>query len=444
MGGIGSLFGNSHLENEIAELKLALEESHNKLAAIDKVQATIEFEPTGVILGANQNFLSAMGYSESEIVGKHHSMFVDPKERDTESYKNFWACLASGESFSAEYKRINKKGEEIWIQASYNALKNKHGEVYKVVKYASDITEIKVTGVENKAKVNAISRAMATIEFKPDGTILTANENFLGAVGYSLSEIVGKHHSMFVSKKYSSSDEYKSFWQSLGKGEYNAGEFERVNKKGQSIWIQASYNPIFDQEGKIAKVVKFASDITEQKNMANQNSAIMDAIGKSQAVIEFDPSGKILTANQNFLSTLGYTLPEIQGKHHSIFVDEKYASSPSYQDFWMKLGNGIFDSGEYERKAKDGSSIWIQATYNPLFDASGNVVKVIKFATDITAGKEQAAINRKNADISSALKLCSANVMLVDLNQDVVYLNEEASRMFVHREASIRSAKREY
>lgn len=440
MSNLLGIFKDTSAQKELEALKKELTESRSKLSAIDRVQATIEFDPSGTILTANDNFLNAVGYELSEIVGQHHSIFVDPQEKASATYQQFWSRLANGESFSAEFKRINKRGEEIWISASYNSLKDVNGQVYKVVKYASDITEIKVTGAENIAKVDAIGRAMATIEFNLDGTIVTANDNFLHTVGYSLDEIQGKHHEIFVDSDYAKSTAYADFWKKLRVGEFVSGEFERFDKQGRSVWIQASYNPILNAEGEVTKVVKFASNITEQKNAANQNTAIMDAIGKSQAVIEFEPDGTIIRANSNFLSALGYTLDEIKDQHHSLFVDKEYAGSVAYKDFWARLGQGTFDSGEYERITKSGKSIWIQATYNPLFDASGKVVKVIKFATDITAEKEQAVINRKNADISSALKLCGANVMLVNMDQEITYLNNEMSQTFARREGSLRKS----
>jgi methyl-accepting chemotaxis protein len=438
MSGFFSFLNSGAKDQELQELHAQLAECHDKLGAIDKAQATIEFEPTGIITDANQNFLDAMGYQLSEIVGKHHKMFVDPTEATSADYQRFWSRLQNGESFSAEFKRIDKRGEDVWIQASYNPLRDSNGSVYKVVKYANDITERKIFATESRAKLNAISRSMAAIEFNLDGTIITANENFLATLGYTLNEITGKHHRMFASQEHAASHEYTEFWKTLASGEFVSGEFERIAKDGSSVWIQASYNPILDAEGKPYKVVKFASDITQQKETATQNTAIMDAIGKSQAVIEFEPDGTIIQANENFLNALGYRLDEIRGQHHSIFVDKDYSKSNAYQDFWSRLGQGVFDQGEYERFTKTGESIWIQATYNPLFDASGNVTKVIKFATDITAEKQQAASNKKNADISSALKLCSANIMLVDMNQEITYVNDELLSLFGHRQTELR------
>ena len=241
-----------------------------------------------------------------------------------------------------------------------------------------------------QAQYTAINRTQAVIEFTLDGKILTANENFLKAIGYTLAEIQGQHHSMFVTAEYRGSAEYKDFWARLGRGEYDAGQYMRLAKGGREIWIQASYNPIFDRRGRPYKVVKFATDITAQKvAMANYKGQLA-AIAKSQAVIEFSLDGTILTANANFLGAMGYSLDEVKGQHHRIFVDPTERESAAYKAFWAKLGRGEYDSGQYRRVGKGGREIWIQASYNPILDAAGRPFKVVKYATDITAQTQAA------------------------------------------------------
>ena len=240
-------------------------------------------------------------------------------------------------------------------------------------------------GSDMRAQFDAINRVQAIIEFSLDGKILTANENFLKAVGYTLAEIQGQHHSMFVEPAYRVSAEYKAFWDKLGRGEYDAAQYKRIGKGGKEIWIQASYNPIFDKRGKPYKVVKFATDITEQKMLMANYEGQLAAIGKAQAVIEFNLDGTILTANENFLNTLGYTLDEVKGKHHRMFVEPAYRESADYKAFWDKLGRGEYDAAQYKRIGKGGKEVWIQASYNPIMDANGRPYKVVKYATDITA-----------------------------------------------------------
>lgn len=233
------------------------------LDAISRSQAIIEFDLTGNVLTANENFCKVLGYSLNEIAGKHHSMFCEPAYAATTGYRDFWTRLGRGEYDAGAYKRLAKGGREIWIQASYNPV-FKHGNPFKVVKFASDITEAKKRAVEDAGKLEAISRSQAVIEFTPTGDILMANENFCSGLGYSLSEIVGKHHSMFCDPTYARSDEYRQFWPRLAKGEFIANEFVRYGKGGKEIWIQAAYNPIADADGRIYKVVKFATDVTQR------------------------------------------------------------------------------------------------------------------------------------------------------------------------------------
>jgi methyl-accepting chemotaxis protein len=233
--------------------------------------------------------------------------------------------------------------------------------------------------------LEAINKVQAIIEFTMDGTILTANENFLKAMGYSLAEIKGKHHSMFVETAYRESPEYRMFWEKLGRGEFDAGEYKRIGNGGKEVWIQASYNPILSPNGKPLKVVKFATDVTQQKLRNADYRGQIAAIGKAQAVIEFALDGTVLNANENFLKTLGYSLGEIKGQHHSMFVEPTYRQSPEYKLFWEKLGRGEYDAGQYKRVGKGGREIWIQASYNPIMDLNGKPFKVVKYATDVTA-----------------------------------------------------------
>lgn len=236
-------------------------ESRAILEALGRSQAVIEFDLNGIILHANANFCQAVGYSLNEIVGKHHRMFVSDEYATSKDYQDFWKRLASGDFFTAEYRRFGKGGREIWIEASYNPV-FRGRKPYKVIKFASDITERKRLNLENSGKLTAISRAQAIIEFSPDGKILTANENFLKTVGYSLDEIVGKHHSIFCEPDFIKSPDYKTLWDDLRAGHFKSGEFTRLSKSGAKVYIQASYNPIFDSEGKVFKVVKFAMDVT--------------------------------------------------------------------------------------------------------------------------------------------------------------------------------------
>jgi len=240
-------------------------------------------------------------------------------------------------------------------------------------------------GGEAAAKLAALDKSQAIIEFEMDGTIVTANKNFLDALGYSLDEIRGKHHSMFVEASHRDSADYRAFWDDLRRGNFRAAEYKRIGKGGKEIWIQASYNPLLGRDGKPFKVVKFATDITAEKLKNAEYQGQIAAIGKAQAVISFELDGTIIDANQNFLDTLGYRIEEIRGQHHRMFVEPSYRESADYRAFWEALRQGRFQAAEYKRIGKGGKEIWIQASYNPIFDMSGRPFKVVKFATDITA-----------------------------------------------------------
>jgi len=378
---------NIPLKNLFSAIKT--DEKGAILEAISRSQAMIQFDTSGRIITANENFLKTLGYSLEEVINKHHSMFVDPKEANSQAYRDFWDALKRGEYQARQFMRIDKSGNEIWIEASYNPIFDSDGKAFKVVKLATDITEQKIQNADFRGQIEALGKSSATIQFSLDGTILTANDNFLQTLGYDLSEVQGKHHSMFVEPSERNKPEYKAFWEELRAGKYRANEFKRITKDGSEIWIQASYNPIMGPNGELLKVVKFATDITEQKNRNADLEGQIEAINLSQAVIHFELDGTITDANQNFLDTLGYGLSEVKGKHHRVFVEADYGKSREYAKFWEDLRKGKFQSGEFKRIGKGGNEVWIQATYTPILDPNGKPFKVVKFATDRTKQVER-------------------------------------------------------
>lgn len=326
-----------------------------KVAALDKSQAVIEFNMDGTIIAANANFLSAVGYNIDEIKGKHHSMFVDLDYMNSAEYKEFWARLNRGEFQMAEYRRFGKGGKEIWIQASYNPLMDKRGKPFRVVKFATDITAAKMKNADYEGQIAAIGKSQAVIEFNMDGTIRNANPNFLGAVGYSLDEIKGKHHNMFVDPVYKNSQEYKDFWAKLNRGEYQAGEYKRFGKNGKEIWIQASYNPIMDMNGRPFKVIKYATDTTSvvTTRLENENG-IKEAINVLEALAQGDLSHQMTQEYKGQFSHIKTSLNATINKLLDIVANIKQAAE-AVKSASAEISSGSLDLSQ--RTEEQASSL---------------------------------------------------------------------------------------
>jgi methyl-accepting chemotaxis protein len=312
------------------------------------------------------------------------------------------------------------------------------------VKFATDITSEKLKAADTSGQIAAIGKSQAVIEFNMDGTIVTANENFLATLGYSLAEIQGKHHSMFVEQAERDSAAYREFWARLNRGENQSAEYKRIGKGGKEVWILASYNPVLDEKGKPFRVVKFATDVTSQKLSTADLAGQISAIGKSQAVIEFNMDGTIIGANQNFLKTVGYALDEIRGRHHSMFVDPSEREGAAYRDFWAALNRGEYQAAEYKRIGKGGKEVWIQASYNPILDLNGKPFKVVKYATDTTA---QVLVRMGNERVRGMMESVAAgaeelNASVREISEAMTKSRETASTAVGRVEAADAQAKR--
>lgn len=264
-------------------------------------------------------------------------------------------------------------------------------------RYNADMQRLQTLADASEFLVHSIKDAVATIQFSPTGDILEANQHFCMAMGYSASELPGKHHSMLCKTSYVNSNEYSDLWQQLASGVSVNGTFERIKANGESIWIEATYIPVKDASNKVTSVFKIVFDVTQKIEKIQRLEAINNALDRSMAVIEFTPDGTILTANKNFLDTVGYSLEEIKGKKHAMFCTQKFLEENP--NFWNELGNGKHQSGLFERKNNQGESIWLEATYNPIFAPDGTVRKVVKFASNVTQQVEEKQM------ISSAAEL---------------------------------------
>ena len=322
-------------------------------------------------------------------------------------------------------------------------LKGDDGKRMGTVVEWADAT-LRLQNLSFASQSNAISRAQAVIEFDMDGTVLTANDNFLKTLGYSLDEIRGKHHSMFVEPGERDSAAYQEFWAKLNRGDFDTGEYKRIGKGGKEVWIMASYNPVLDERGKPLKVVKFATDVTEQKLKTADLAGQIAAIGKSQAVIEFRMDGTIIGANENFLGTLGYTLGEIQGRHHSIFVEPAERDSSTYREFWANLNRGDYQAGEFKRIGRGGKEVWIQASYNPILDLNGKPFKVVKYASDTT---KQVLNRMANERVRGMMESVAAgaeelNASVREISEAMVKSKDTAMSAVGHVEAADGQAQR--
>jgi len=260
--------------------------------------------------------------------------------------------------------------------------------------------ECEIRAAATKALIDAIDRSMAIIEFEPDGKVIGANANFSRVMGYAASELPGMHHRSFCQPSYASSKSYSDMWARLARGDFVSGRFPRIARDGREVWLEASYNPVLGADGRVVKVVKVASDITDKVRAESEATALLNAINRSMAVISFTPDGTILDANANFLKTVGYSKEEVVGRHHRIFCEAEEAAKPDYAAFWQRLASGEFVADDFKRVARDGRVIWLEASYNPVFDPAGKLYKVVKFAADITEKKVQQLAEQESARVA--------------------------------------------
>ena len=380
-----------HIARDITEAKTASLEAQSKLAAISRSQCIIEFDLSGQVLTANENFLKLTGYSLADIQGQHHRLFVDRDEARSGAYRQFWQKLGRGEFDAGEYLRFGKNGQRVWLQATYNPILDLEGQPYKVVKFCTDITKVKLANMETDARMAALSSSNCLMEMDRNGLILSLNERMQQALGYSAVELVGQEEALLMFDEDRAEARHLDFWQKLRDGHSHRGEFRRKSASGKEIWFSATCSPLIGLDGLLIKVVVVAQNITDDKLNRLDTEGKLNAINRAQAVVEFDLSGRLLSANSNFLNLLDYRLEDVIGRHHRMFVEPAQVASSDYQVFWERMARGEFESGEYKRVGRDGKEVWIQATYNPIFDPLGRPLKVVKFATDVTAAKLKSA-----------------------------------------------------
>ena len=388
------------------------------LEAFDQTHMVLTCALDGTVESANAEFFKISGFDAASVEGKPYKQFV--REKDFDEFDALWRDVCAGQPINKIVPRLDSDKEEIWYDVTYAPAPDVEGAVEKVYVIAREISEMHLRRRDNRGKVDAVARSMAVIEFDLEGNILHANDLFLGATGYALDEIVGKHHKIFMPDGEGESEEYKTFWRRLGRGSSEKGQVKRVNKAGETLWLEATYETIYDPEGRPFKVVKYAFDITDVKNASADAQGQIDAIQKVQAVIEFEPDGTIRRANENFCNAVGYDESEIVGKHHRMFVDPAYGASDEYREFWETLASGQAIEDEFERVGKGGKRITIRASYNPVKNAAGEVFKVAPFtftpidrAVPATIFMADSIVNAfKSGILSSAIAFTWSQVMV--------------------------------
>ena len=407
------------------------------LNAIDGAFAYIEFDTVGNILSANQNFLTATGYTMEEIKGKHHRMFVDKDVVNSPEYSSFWFDLANGKLQNGQFRRITKSGDDVWLQAVYSPVLDVNGKITKVIKIATNITEEKESAAQMQREIDArmksVNEFCIVSETDLKGYITYVNDMHCEVSGYSREELVGSNQNI-VRHPDMPKEVFKELWATIGKGKIFRGPVKNRRKDGTPYYVDGVFTPVLGKNGKPVKYIGVRYHMTDQVLENQRMKGFLDAIDSSYASIEFDNKGNILNANDNFLKVLGYSLDEIKGKHHRIFVDRAYASSIEYQRFWDELNQGRSQIDQFKRITKQGNVIWIQAAYSPVKDEMGRITKVIKIASDITLQKQILdEVNKvvdlagKEGKLDARLKLENATGDWKDLSDSVNTLLENIS-----------------
>ena len=355
--------------------------------SIDQAQSLAEFDRDGFLTEANDHFLALYGYPLEQLQGQHHRVMCPAELVESPAYDHYWSELHAGRSVCGEFERMDAQGRRIHIYGIAAPVIGPDGKPERFIKFAHDITSTRLKAIEAEVRMRAIDQTQAVIEFNLEGEVLEANDLFMKAMQCSRHEVIGQSNSLFCDKAYVDSPEYPAFWTALRAGQPQTGSFRRRDLKGRPVWLQATYTPIVGLDGKPVRVVKFATDVTQAMLKSLEDDGKVSAITRSHGTIEFDMAGTVLTANEQFLNLMGYTLDEIAGQHHRMFVDNDTFNPAAYRAFWQKLGQGQFEGGEYLRIGKNLKRVWLRATYNPIFDLDGQPIKVIKFCSDVTAEK---------------------------------------------------------
>ncbi len=366
--------------------KFELASVRSQIDAIRQTRCVLELEADGTISYANERMLTSFGYSDRDLVGLPFESLANSGNRDTAAFKQLMQNLVAGEVQSGEYSFVNKEGKQVWLDATFTPVLDSNDQVCKIVGIAKDISDSKallaeVEELRVRVDIMNLTSIVSVADLK--GDILSVNQKFLDVSKYSEDELIGQPQSTTRHPDVPKSL-FKEMWSTIGRGKMFRGVVKNRAKDGTPYYVDAVIAPIMGENGKPKKYIGVRYDITEAEIERQNAQGVLAAIDASYAFIEFDTKGVIQKANENFLSTLGYRLEEVTGKHHRMFVEPSIANSPAYTQFWTDLSDGKSKIDVFKRIAKDGREVWIQAVYAPVKDEMGRVFKVVKIATDIT------------------------------------------------------------
>jgi PAS domain S-box-containing protein len=394
------------MRQNLEELSSTQEEMQRKeveltglFTSINHTLLTVEFDLEGYILTANENFCRLMSYSLHEIKGKNHSIFIDKRYAQSEAYTRLWQELKDGITKGGDEKGLTKNGKEVWLSGSYTPVLDKSGTPYKIIQLAYDITEKKRDEIQaRRLSLVADNTDNSVIISNKEGLIEYVNEGFVRMTGYTAAEVLNKKPGSFLQGPETNPDTVRSMRENIGDGKPFTGEVLNYDKAGNPYWISLAINPVFNDKGELEKFISVQANITDTKIKNLDYNSKLEAISKSNCVVEFTMQGNIQHANENFLHLMGYTLDEVQEKHHSMFVRAEHRSMPEYKQFWQKLNNNEFVSGEFIRLTKSGREVWVRGVYNVILDIHGKPSRVVKFVQDITAEKHLELEAKKQAE----------------------------------------------
>jgi PAS domain S-box-containing protein len=396
----------------------------------------LELDSRGQVLSLNAQAEEVLGWSADDLQGLHHRVLCPMAWSGGHEYAELWQALRAGDVRHLEHPGVRRDGEALWLGASYVALPSPDSACAGVWMVARDLTAQHRKAEADDAMIGAIYRSQAVIEFDLDGQVIDANPTFLDRMGYSLDEVRGRSHRMFCSAEQVAHKDYRAFWGALRAGEPRQGVYQRVDRAGQPVWLQATYTPIRGADGTPERVVKFATDVTAAQVRAQEDESKLRAVAGSQCVVEFDLAGQVLAANAVFLEVTGHALEDVLGRHHRMFCNADETAGPAYQRFWEALAGGLPQQGEVQRVHRDGSPVWLQANYTPVPGPDGRPYKVVKFATDVTAAvrarqtREQALAGLRLRDAALASGIDAVLIVACEpAGVHALYANRAAERL---------------